>query len=757
MAVVSTFLGLEIGKRAVQANQYALNITGHNVSNANTDGYTRQVPDLKTTTPYASPQVYAISPGQIGTGVTIDEIRRVRDQFLDLQYRQENTTTGMWNMKADAMAKLEGILNEPSDDSIQSLLTKFWEDWENLSKNPEVQSVRTTVQEAGQALVDTIHNMYQQLKEERDDLNASVKTKVDEINRISKQIADLNGQIQNITVSGQQANDLMDKRDLLIDQLSNLIDLRTVPDRNDMTTVVTGGRTLVQGVDYCEMAVKADSNGMYKVVWANSPDFEVNVNGGALKGILDSRGVNQLEWDTSETNIQRIESEFNDSILNYQVKTQTADDNTSVAASASKLYEYSQYSGDLIPDGALSSASFDRDDINGQILLQVVSKDPTSNNLTFQYTVDTVDRAGNHYTNTGTVTATAWASGGGGHLVLNLDLDGAAGAQALQLNIGDLTNGSSSYTVGDKFVLGLTAEKIGIADSNDGLTLNNMDVSTGGKNQLLQYYFDNHILTDNRRLSLGTFALDETTGEVFKNQVFTISFNDQPLKDGTANLDNKSDESYREIYSQPVINAYSGLVPDLMNQLNTLAKTLTEQFNAVHSQGYTLNAYPENTGINFFQDFGSDVPPDFEWAAKIELSKEVKSDVNNIAAASSPTRDSDGNRINAGDGGNALNLAAIKSKVIAVLGNSSIDDYWATVVSQTGSVSQQASSMAANQETLLDQVNTQRQSVSGVSLDEEMTNMIKFQQSYNAAARFITTIDETLNVIINSMGLVGRG
>jgi flagellar hook-associated protein 1 FlgK len=196
-----------------------------------------------------------------------------------------------------------------------------------------------------------------------------------------------------------------------------------------------------------------------------------------------------------------------------------------------------------------------------------------------------------------------------------------------------------------------------------------------------------------------------------------------------------------------------------MNALNKMAKAVVIDTNTVHRQGDSLNningADPD--GINFYNQDGLDEDdPTIEWAKVISVDAQIIADVKNIAAASSRTRDDSGTAINLGDGGNALLLAQLKQSRSGVLAPVTLDDYWTAQVSSIGVLYQEATRMVENQGTLLNQLELRRQETAGVSLDEEMTNMIKFQHAYNAAARYITAIDEAIDVIVNRMGLTGR-
>lgn len=202
-------------------------------------------------------------------------------------------------------------------------------------------------------------------------------------------------------------------------------------------------------------------------------------------------------------------------------------------------------------------------------------------------------------------------------------------------------------------------------------------------------------------------------------------------------------------------SAYNNDYPAMLDQLDNLALDFAKAFNDVHSKGWSLNDINSTTGTQTPYDFfaldnpstpandqvKSDGTTPAKGAAKLlKVSSEITDDLKNIAAATSKA---------AGDGSNALNLAGVKdstnlkSKYEAAIGKMAVD-------------AQQANRMSANSDTLADSVDQRRPSVSGVSLDEEMTNMIQFQHAYNASARMITMVDQMLDKIINGMGMVGR-
>lgn len=286
----TTFFGFEIARRALQAQQTALDVTGHNVANANTDGYTRQRAVLGATEPFPMPSLNRpLITGQLGTGVKVDMIQRIRDAFIDDQFRSENHTLGEWEAKESALQQIEVILNEPSEAGLSGLFGEFWNAWQELSKNPESQVVRASLREQATTLANAINHSYQQLSQLRTDLDGNIEIKVDEINTIARQISSLNEQITKIEISGDQANDLRDKRDLLVDQLSKIIGY-TATESQRGVIIYIHGKPLVSEDNVMQLATVADpsNDGLLDVVWEDDLSA-VQIQKGELYGLLDSR------------------------------------------------------------------------------------------------------------------------------------------------------------------------------------------------------------------------------------------------------------------------------------------------------------------------------------------------------------------------------------------------------------------------------------------------------------------------------------
>jgi flagellar hook-associated protein 1 FlgK len=309
--MISTFLGIETAMRAIMAQRKATETAGHNIANANTPGYSRQRVNLTGSfDPYAVPSLGRPElPGQLGTGVRITDIERVRDQFLDLQVRNESANLGYWEVKRDGLQKVEVILNEPGDNGLNNIMTAFWNAWQELSKNPESLAVRSEVRQRGITLAETIQHLHRQLTQLQADLNFNVGVTVDKINTIATQLADLNWQIARSVVVGDNPNDLRDRRDLLIDELAKLVDISVTEQADGTVAVAIGGRNLVEGIKADALQVVSDplNNNFYAVQWSDGTP--VDFTSGSLAGMIWTR-------DTGVANILGQLDELAETLIN---------------------------------------------------------------------------------------------------------------------------------------------------------------------------------------------------------------------------------------------------------------------------------------------------------------------------------------------------------------------------------------------------------------------------------------------------------
>ncbi|MSR91852.1 flagellar hook-associated protein FlgK [Inconstantimicrobium porci] len=211
------FSTFNVAKSGMSAQQQVINTTSHNISNAATEGYSRQRAVLKTNAPQTTTGGVA---GQIGTGVQVAAIERIRDTFLDYQVRNENSIYEQYTTREKFLSEIEGIFNEPSDSGLSTQLGTFFDAWQELSKQPQSSNARTVVAQQALALTDLINSSYNKLQNLRNNAQDLMLSSVKNINSILSELDDYNRQIVSVTASGNTPNDLMDKRDMLLDELS---------------------------------------------------------------------------------------------------------------------------------------------------------------------------------------------------------------------------------------------------------------------------------------------------------------------------------------------------------------------------------------------------------------------------------------------------------------------------------------------------------------------------------------------------------
>ena len=285
------FLGLTTSLSGLFANQRSLGIVSHNIANANTEGYSRQ---LMNTRAY-QPQVLPGGMGTLGVGVDVTAVKQIRDNYLDYKMRVETSVKGEWDARASVLTELEGIFNEPSDSSIAELLDQYYESLQSLQKNPENLTARTLVRQNTIALSEGVRRISTMLKNLQADLNYQFQSAVGEVNSYAQQIGKMNEAIYKAELEGATANDLRDQRNVLVDKLSELVNVEYYEDEQNRFFVLVGGQQLVAHfrTDKLELVPREnklnddDDDQIMDVQWATGN--KLNVSSGELKGLREVR------------------------------------------------------------------------------------------------------------------------------------------------------------------------------------------------------------------------------------------------------------------------------------------------------------------------------------------------------------------------------------------------------------------------------------------------------------------------------------
>lgn len=279
---------LDIGRKALRAQLAGLNVTGNNIANVNTPSYSRQEVTLVTDRPVATPE------GLFGSGVKIGGVRRIRDNLVDRQLRNELHTKGKNDILERIYNQLETTINEPSDTGLRSLMSRFFDNFFELANDPENATTRFNLRESGNLLVETFHRLDKQLRVLSDDIDFQLRRGVENLNATSGQIANLNSQIVSLEAASLgTANDLRDERDRKLDELSELLDIFALEKPSGIIDVAASEQTLVSTnfPTILEVRVRSEGGNLKSDILVTDTQEIFKVKNGKLAGLLESRNV----------------------------------------------------------------------------------------------------------------------------------------------------------------------------------------------------------------------------------------------------------------------------------------------------------------------------------------------------------------------------------------------------------------------------------------------------------------------------------
>ncbi len=275
--------GFNTAVKGLLASQRSLYTTNHNINNVNNKGYSRQKALQKATTPYAIPGV-----GFLGTGTEIYDVIRVRDSYVDFKYWNENAPMGEWKIKRENLLEIEKLMGEPSNNSFRKYLDDFFSALDEMSTNPSDHSYREPVRETAYALTKHINETAFRLDNMKEEVDYSVETKVTMINDLADQIVSLNRQIYALEIDGRSANDLRDQREILIDELSEIVNVKLYESEDGKCKISVSGVTLINHDYTCRIEYKApkeDPQGQKELKWEDGNIVDLKT--GELKGLMD--------------------------------------------------------------------------------------------------------------------------------------------------------------------------------------------------------------------------------------------------------------------------------------------------------------------------------------------------------------------------------------------------------------------------------------------------------------------------------------
>ena len=309
----SQFFGLSIASSGIRAANAALNTTANNIANTHTDGYSRQ----QVTQEAADALRLFTTYGCAGAGVDTVAIERVRDEFYDLRFRNNNSTLGEYDIKKYYPQSIEDYLDDDGDTGFEAIFDEFMRALQDVKNNPSLRDYKAAFIASTQKLAEYFNTTAGNLQALQKDVNEEIKLRVERINSITSEIATMNKQINVVEMTGTRANQLRDKRDLLLDELSEIVDIKTEeypitdpydPERETGGTrfivSIAGNQPIVDGGDYHKLECRSradnekvnqsDADGLYDIYWDNGNDFNLNnaSMGGSLKGLVAMRDGN---------------------------------------------------------------------------------------------------------------------------------------------------------------------------------------------------------------------------------------------------------------------------------------------------------------------------------------------------------------------------------------------------------------------------------------------------------------------------------
>lgn len=291
------FGGIGSGISSLQAHELAIRSVGVNISNAYSQGYTRQrvrfverEPDEMTSAGIRA------SYSDIGSGVSVDSVRRVREKYLDIQLRSEIENNSKWEYIATTLERIEQVLNEPNEDSLSGLINEFWQGWNDLASMPEDFVIRKTLIEKAQMLCEKIQYIDQQLLQIKQDLNQEIEVKIDQLNEKIARIGILNTDIVRAQGLGLNANEARDERDVLIEEIAQIAGVVVNEQNNGAYALYLGGVPLVLWYTDATEFEARPVDGLNRIVFPGTNQI-MNLEYGELGGILYSRDTIIPEYE----------------------------------------------------------------------------------------------------------------------------------------------------------------------------------------------------------------------------------------------------------------------------------------------------------------------------------------------------------------------------------------------------------------------------------------------------------------------------
>ncbi|MDK2744015.1 MAG: flagellar hook-associated protein FlgK [Nitrospira sp. BO4] len=663
----------DIARSALTTSQQALAVTGHNVANVNTPGYSRQEAVLTERPPLDG------QPGMAGTGVMATSIRRYTDQFINRQLTTSQQDLGRLTSSKDELFRLQNLFGDSNNQGIAARMNDFFSGLQDVSTNPGELAARSVVLANAKQLASSINQVSTDLVTSRQSLNFQVKQTVGEVNSLSKQIAELNSQIVRAEVSGQNANDLRDQRELALNELATRIDITTVESGTGALTVFAArGQVLVENGSIRELTAveDPDNDGLFSVGYSTGGtrplSIDALISNGRLRSLLDVRDTTVRGLETS---FDRMAATLANAVnvihrQGYGLDGSTGQDFFGPATVTSRAMTANQ-----------GAAAINGGAVTANELLTFHDYEIRFSSATAYSIVDATTGAtirGNH---TGTAITAPSANSPlsivtGTNDTLAVSVDGVASGT---ITLAGAASPGLSYTSGAAL-----AQEVQSKINGDAT------LQAAGKTVAVTYDTTTNRLVITSNSTTASSAVN-VTGGTARTSLGLIA--------GTSTAASGT-------YASPTTLTFDGL-----------SVTLTGA--AAAGDVFEVDSYNH---------------------AARDLTVAL-TNPSSVAASSTRTGIP-------GNNTNLLSLVALQQRRFASLDDGTLNDAYRTVAAELGVSAQTADRDLQAKEILKDQIETLRAQVSGVSLDEELVNLIKFQRGFEAASRLVRLTDEMFQTLL---------
>ena len=738
------FASYEIARSGLTYNERGLNVTGHNVANVNTLGFSRQQAVAAGSFYIKNNAKYGY--GQVGIGVDIQQIRQIRHKFLDNIYRFENAKVDYWNARYATFTEVENILGEPLNQGIQGLFNRFWDAWQELSKDPSSLTTRSLVRQLGESIAFEINDIASQFDRMQLELDAQFCEGVKQLGIMCEKVANLNKIIKSVQLAGEAPNDLMDARNLLLDQISSLVDCEIYERDDGMYDVIANGIYLVYRDGAKRLVtMQTPETGMFNKAFAvmregSPPILEELVFGQCkLKGILESRGDTIYLPDVSASNgwfdpRSPLDGMIAGDVLFGRGSLTNGSPNT--AADVVIIIDLQDAGGAYLEQLKINIDNY----IEGlfkkglDFNVKLVTTSGSTASLAGEYSKDAVD---------GFISDVLFLSSAGG--VPNGNFGGPGGV----LDI--LESGVAYRENANRYAVMFTGSGI---DGSAAVTEANAEAYA---DRLKAIGMSLTVVTSNELQNSGSGPVASPFGwnviaaatggaSVDYNEVVGNEWQARSFSEIMRDINDYINRSVNDRIS--MIPESNQILPDVRRRIGALVNIICRSVNELHRGGKTLEVPPKD-GEDFFVPINPKYPLE-PGNIKINPKFLEPNGLNFIAASESgATEDNVVARAIA-------NLRNMPRSICTDVGKTTFDDYYRSAIYSISNRAAEALRYLNNQTTATASLNRMRHSIMDVSMDEELTHMMKFKFGYDAAARVLNVIDNMIETIVTRLGHVGR-